>query len=63
MEDASANYRRLDRQKIIETVEALRNRIERRFPGSGLSKVLAELLRSVPPFFAAAETKNDAVRA
>ena len=45
MEDASSNYRRLDPQKIIETVEALKNRIERRFPGSGLSKVVAELLR------------------
>jgi len=38
------NYRRLDAQKIIETVATLGKRIERRFPGSGLAKVVAELL-------------------
>ena len=42
MEAPSANYRRLDAQKIIETVQALHQRIERRFPGSGLGKVVAE---------------------
>src|SRR5215813_2580731 len=45
MDAAAANYRRLDPQKIIETVQALQGRIERRFPGSGLSKLVAELLR------------------
>ena len=40
-----AQYRRLDSQKIIETVQALRGRIEKRFPDSGLSKVVAELLQ------------------
>src|SRR5262245_32908348 len=41
---ANAGYRRLDPQKIIETVKALRDRIEERFPGSGLGKVVGELL-------------------
>jgi len=45
MEGPSVNYRRLDAQKIIETVQALHQRIERRFPGSGLGKVVAELLQ------------------
>jgi len=45
MEVPSVNYRRLDAQKIIETVQALHQRIERRFPGSGLGKVVAELLQ------------------
>src|SRR5215467_2207951 len=38
------NYRHLDSEKIIKTVETLKERIERRFPESGLSKVAAELL-------------------
>jgi hypothetical protein len=43
-ETASNNsYRRLDPQKIIETIKALQGRIEERFPGSGLGKVVAEL--------------------
>jgi hypothetical protein len=41
---ANPSYRRLDPQKIIETVQALHVRIEERFPGSGLGKVVAELL-------------------
>src|SRR5437016_7952238 len=41
--DLNTSYRRLDPQKIIETVQALRGRIEERFPGSGLGKVVAEL--------------------
>src|SRR5205809_5020495 len=44
MAETAANYRQLDPQKIIETVKALRSRIEERFPGSGLGKVVAELL-------------------
>src|SRR5687767_3399118 len=39
-------YRQLDAQKIIDTVQALQNRVRERFPESGLSKVVAEL-RSV----------------
>jgi hypothetical protein len=40
-----AKYRRLDPDKIIETVNALQHRIENRFPGSGLGKVVDELRR------------------
>jgi len=47
MDAAVTNYRRLDPQKIIETVQALQTRIEGRFPDSGLSKVAAELSRVV----------------
>jgi len=45
MDDPITNYRRLDPQKVIETVQSLQARIERRFPGSGLGKVVSELLR------------------
>jgi len=44
-EGASANYRHLDSQKIIETMQILKGRIELRFPESGLSKLAAELLK------------------
>jgi hypothetical protein len=43
MDESVGRYRRLDSQKIIETVKALQGRIEKRFPGSGLSKVVSEL--------------------
>jgi hypothetical protein len=43
MESPSATFRRLEADKIIETVKALHDRIEERFPGSGLGKVIAEL--------------------
>ncbi len=43
MAEASPNYRRLDPDKIVETVRVLKARIERRFPESGLSKVVMEL--------------------
>ena len=43
MAGSSVNYRRLEADKIIETVKALRARIEDRFPGSGLGKVVGEL--------------------
>src|SRR5260370_1726071 len=46
MAEAFAYYRRLDWEKIIETVKALQNRIGKRFPDAGLSKVVAELLRA-----------------
>src|SRR5262245_19196797 len=45
MDESVAQYRRLDSQKIIETVKTLQARIEKRFPGSGLSNVIAELHR------------------
>lgn len=44
MDDASANFRRLDPQKIVETARALRERIERRFPGAALGKLANELV-------------------
>jgi hypothetical protein len=43
MQNSVAKYRRLDPSKIVETVDALQNRVESRFPGSGLSTVIAEL--------------------
>jgi len=45
MDDAPANFRRLDPQKIIETARALRERIERRFPSAGLVKIADEVVR------------------
>src|SRR5437764_4172576 len=45
MDQTAANYRHLDSQKIVETVRALQARVEDRFPGSGLGKLVAELLR------------------
>ena len=44
MEEGVANFRRLDSEKIVATVKALHDRIEDRFPGSGLGEVIAELL-------------------
>ena len=43
MDASSARFRRLEAEKIIETVKALHTRIEDRFPGSGLGKVVSEL--------------------
>jgi hypothetical protein len=43
MEPAVSKYRRLDPQRIIETVQALQGRIEVRFPGSGLGQLVTEL--------------------
>ena len=45
MQGTTSNYRRLDSDRIVETVQILRRRIEGRFPGSGLSNVVAEVLR------------------
>src|ERR1019366_6552161 len=45
MKSSSATFRRLEADKIIETVTSLHARIEERFPGSGLGKVVAELLK------------------
>ena len=45
MKSSSATFRRLEADKIIETVTSLHARIEDRFPGSGLGKVVAELLQ------------------
>ncbi len=44
MDETAAHYRRLDSQKIVETVRALQVRVESRFAGSGLGKLVAELL-------------------
>jgi hypothetical protein len=44
MEQRVAKFRRLDSDKIIETVRALHGRIEDRFPNSGLGRVVGELL-------------------
>ena len=43
MKSTATRFRRLEADKIIETVKALRDRIEERFPGSGLGKVIGEL--------------------
>ncbi len=43
MEQSLSKYRKLDSEKIVETVEELRKRITERFPTSGLNKVAAEL--------------------
>ena len=43
MSEVVANYRKLDPDKIVETVRTLQRRVEGRFPDSGLSKVTAEL--------------------
>lgn len=45
MTTARPNYRQLDSQEIVETVRVLHGRIEGRFPGSGLGKVVSELLQ------------------
>jgi hypothetical protein len=45
MEETYAKFRRLDSDKIIDTVRQLRDRIEDRFPGAGLGKVVGELLQ------------------
>jgi hypothetical protein len=43
MSSTAAKFRRLDSDKIIETVRTLHARIEERFPGSGLGRVIGEL--------------------
>jgi hypothetical protein len=45
MTESAKSYRRLDAEEIIETVRHLHERIERRFPASGLGKVIGELLQ------------------
>ena len=39
----TSQFRRLDAQRIIETVQQLQARIDGRFPGSGLGQVVGEL--------------------
>jgi hypothetical protein len=39
-----SSFRSLDAQEIVQTLERLQRRISERFPGSGLSKVAAEVL-------------------
>jgi uncharacterized protein YdhG (YjbR/CyaY superfamily) len=43
MDETSARYRTLDAQKIVESTQALRERIERRFPDAGLGKIATEM--------------------
>lgn len=43
MAATAAKFRRLDSQELVDTIRTLQNRIERRFPDSGLSRVAAEL--------------------
>lgn len=38
-------YRQLDREQIVGTIERLRNRINERFPESGLGRVASELIQ------------------
>jgi hypothetical protein len=44
MQESNGKYRRLDPERIIETIRSLRDRIGKRFPGSGLGNVVEELL-------------------
>ena len=43
MAEGVSKYRRLDQEKIVETIQTLHGRVENRFAGSGLSKVVKEL--------------------
>jgi hypothetical protein len=43
MAKMTSQFRRLDSDKIIETARVLHARVEERFPGSGLGKVVREL--------------------
>src|SRR6266404_7801268 len=45
MADPVSRYRKLDPDKIVETVRTLQTRVERRFSASGLSNVIGELLQ------------------
>src|SRR5213592_2171304 len=45
MSEPVSRYRKLDPDKIVETVRTLQTRVERRFPASGLSNVIGELLQ------------------
>lgn len=45
MSPPPAKYRQLDSREIVETVRVLQGRFESRFPGSGLGKVVSELLK------------------
>lgn len=39
----TSSYRRLDAKEIVETISLLERRVEERFPGAGLVRVVAEL--------------------
>ena len=49
MDETVARYRRLDPQKIVETVQALQARVEDRFPGSGLGQVVGSAIQAPEP--------------
>jgi hypothetical protein len=40
---ATSSYRQLDAGQIVETIALLQRRVEERFPGAGLARVVAEL--------------------
>jgi hypothetical protein len=44
MAASTKSYRQLDPQKIFQTVDLLHKRIEDRFPGSGLGKLVSEIV-------------------
>jgi len=44
MTSPKQNFRRLDPERIVQTLQLLHRRIEYRFPGSGLGKVIEDLL-------------------
>ncbi len=56
MDQTFAKYRRLDSQKIVDTISILHGRVEGRFPGSGLGKVVSELLQVARETVARAES-------
>ena len=45
MDEPPASFRRLDSQKIVESAHALRDRIGRRFPDSGLGNLSHEIVQ------------------
>jgi hypothetical protein len=44
MASSGQNYRKLDSERIVETIQLLHRRVEHRFPGSGLGNVIQDLL-------------------
>ena len=56
--DSARNYRQLEADKMIETVTELRARIEKRFPGAGLGKLVDDLLHVAEETVATTEWIN-----
>jgi hypothetical protein len=42
--ESAPSYRRIDAEAVVRTIETLERRVAERFPASGLSRVVAELL-------------------